>query len=264
MLRLLLGVSLLVAAPASARKIPPCEPQPFVVTAPVRVVTPTAEVTGAEVITYAGSGSKVDLTLSSCRSVHARLKGTPTGTRVSAVFPRNSCPGVSGLLRLRATIDPGCTSWSGTLKYPKQPKKAFAATLSRCGDDRWDASTGEQCDGTQKGSCRPDQSCTSCRCLQPPAVSTTTRTTTTGTTTRTTTTGATKPSTSSTTTTFEPPECDNGIVEPGEDCEGDAGDAVCPGGSRPGGIVRCDADCFFDFDDCTTTTTPRTTGHAVR
>src|SRR5262249_24586686 len=81
----------------------------------------------------------------------------------------------------------------------------------------------------------------------------------------TTTTSSSTTSTSATTTTTTPTLCGNGVIDPGEECDGSAfGAFMCPP-SSPSGVLLCTDDCKIDFSRCpeasttTTTTTSSTT-----
>src|SRR5262249_32189176 len=127
---LALAASLWGGVPAWARKVAACAPDRWVITAPSPVLAaPNAQRTAEDVVAYEETGRRVDLQLATCTSpARARLKGTAGGTRVTAVFPRGSCLPVDGAIHLRATIGADCTTWSGFLKYPHQPKRRFDAT----------------------------------------------------------------------------------------------------------------------------------------
>src|SRR5262249_45693983 len=93
--------------------------------------------------------------------------------------------------------------------------------------------------------------------------STTTSSTTTSSTTSTTATiPPTTTVTTSTTTTTTSALCGNGVLDPGEQCDGsNFGSFTCP---SPGGALLCTSDCKIDFSECpsassTSTTVPTTT-----
>jgi hypothetical protein len=51
---------------------------------------------------------------------------------------------------------------------------------------------------------------------------------------------------------FDDCGCGNGVVNPGEDCDGqDFGGATCMSTTQHGGTLKCNADCTFDTDRCT-------------
>ncbi len=130
---LLASLALPWASPVEAAKVPACTPDRWVVETPEPVITPPGgQVTGGEIVEYTDPGRNVPLVLSSCRPITARIKGAKSGTQVVAHFPAGTCPGITGPLRLRATIIDNCTRWTGTIKYPKQRKQPFTANLSRC------------------------------------------------------------------------------------------------------------------------------------
>ncbi len=223
-----------LAATPGVAKVVPCIPRRFVVVEPAPLLSGSrGQVSDADIVAYDQVGARVPLILGTCTPARARIAGTNKGTKVTAAYPKGSCPGVSGPLRLRALIDEGCTTWRGTLKYGKSRPLPFRATRSECGDRKFDPANEdhEQCDGDGTGLCAV---CTaSCTCL--PA--STTRTTTS--------------TTSTTSTTLSPDrECGNGTREGDEECDGDPGGVECPAGSRPGGQVKCAEDCTLDFADC--------------
>src|SRR5262245_24710626 len=97
--------------------------------------------------------------------------------------------------------------------------------------------------------------------------STTTSSTTTSSTTSTTATiPPTTTVTTSTTTTTTSALCGNGVLDPGEQCDGsNFGSFTCP---SPGGALLCTSDCKIDFSECpsassTSTTVPTTTSTTV-
>lgn len=46
--------------------------------------------------------------------------------------------------------------------------------------------------------------------------------------------------------------CGNGVLNPGESCDGsDLGDATCLSEAQQGGTLRCNSDCTFDVSECT-------------
>src|SRR5262249_5338879 len=96
-----------------------------------------------------------------------------------------------------------------------------------------------------------------------PTPSTTTSSTTTSSTTSTTATiPPTTTVTTSTNTTTTSALCGNGVLDPGEQCDGsNFGSFTCP---SPGGALLCTSDCKIDFSECpsassTSTTVPTTT-----
>ena len=114
------------------------------------------------------------------------------------------------------------------------------------------------------GDCKIDFSeCPEASSTTTSSTSPTTTTTTPSTTTSTTSIPPTTTSTTTTTTTTTTLRCGNGILDPGEECDGSAfGGFTCP---SPGGALLCTGDCKIDFSECpsasstTTTAAPTTT-----
>lgn len=83
--------------------------------------------------------------LSGCGPTVAKLKGTRRGTKITAKW--SSCAGIRGRVKLRAVIDPNCTSMAGKVRA-RGLKRRFSARLFSgfgfCGDGRLDP--GEDCD----------------------------------------------------------------------------------------------------------------------
>ncbi len=150
-------------------------------------------------------------------------------------------------------------------------------TTLLCGNGVLDP--GEECDGSAfggftcpspsgallcTGDCKIDFSeCPEASSTTTSSTSPTTTTTTPSTTTSTTSIPPTTTSTTTTTTTTTTLRCGNGILDPGEECDGSAfGGFTCP---SPGGALLCTGDCKIDFSECpsasstTTTAAPTTT-----
>src|SRR5437016_3978573 len=92
----------LLASPAFPKKVPPCPGGRFIVQ-------------GASMITDAAvviDGRQVSIG-TVCPPVAAKLKGSTQGTKVKATWP--ACVALQGKVRLKATIEPGCSPMSGTL-----------------------------------------------------------------------------------------------------------------------------------------------------
>src|SRR5215471_15748226 len=126
-----------------------------------------------------------------------------------------------------AEIATACAGLNG--KHPKKGKlfhRCKKAVVAICKTNP-DCS----CDGSVPVPCTP---------------TTTTSSTTTSTTARSTTTSTTTSSTTPTTTTS--PLCGNGVLDPGEQCDGsNFGSFTCP---SPGGALLCTSDCKIDFSEC--------------
>lgn len=151
----------------------------------------------------------------------ARVKRTAKrqGTVLQAVWPH--CGDLPGKVRLRATIEPGCGTMTGTLRDARAKLNAtFAAALSACGDGTIDRGGGEACDGT---GCAPDTHCADdcTACLPDPTTSTTSTTHTTSSTSTTT----------STTSTTVPGEVNVCIPDLAEDHTGEAAVSIAFGGT---------------------------------
>ena len=107
-----------------------------------------------------------------CQSVSGKLKATKRGTRVGVRWP--FCSGLTGPVRLKATIEPTCSLMIGTLRARKADvKKPFTARRSACGDQVVDRGAGEQCDGGV--GCKAGERCTdACACVPGNTTTTTT------------------------------------------------------------------------------------------
>jgi hypothetical protein len=169
----LLLLSLLAAAGlatrADARKAPLCEPQRYLVTEPERIaVRSTGADAGPEFLALEGSGDRAPLSLGACAATEAKLTARRRGTKVSAVFPAGTCPGIEGPVRVRGVFVDGCSRFEGTVSIPKETRKRpLRAAASICGDGAVDPTIGEECD-PEGDACMGGPACTaSCECPGP-------------------------------------------------------------------------------------------------
>ena len=178
------------------------------------------------------------------------------------------------------TSAPTTTTTTSSTSSTTSTSTTSTTTTSQptCGNGVLDP--GEECDGSAfggftcpspsgallcTGDCKIDFS--ECPEASTTTTSTTVATTSTSTTTSapasTTTTSTTTSSTSSTTptstttTTTSQPTCGNGVIDPGEQCDGSAfGGFTCP---SPGGALLCTGDCKIDFSECPSASSTSTT-----
>ncbi len=176
---------LFAVATAEAAKPPLCTTGRFLVPARNPPLFTGATLAG-EVVLTPGPPAMVAIR-GNCPAVRARLKATRRGTVLQARWPFGAC-GVTGKVRLTATIVDLCQTLTGTLKRSKTLPAVFVAPHCAL-DGVVSAVDGEECDGD--AGCPDGLVCTTdCRCVERaplPTVTTTTRTTTTRATTSTTT-----------------------------------------------------------------------------
>ena len=161
---------------------------------------------------------------SGCPLASGRVKHTKKGTMVTGKW--KTC-GDLQRVRLQALIKPDCNTMAGTIRAKKHKPSGFTATRSVCGDGILDRGNAEECDGPS--GCREGGTCTEqCHCRGA------TPTTMPGVTTTSVSSSSTSTSTASSTTLPSSASCGNGLLEPGEKCDGDD-DFACVG--------RCTPDC---------------------
>jgi probable HAF family extracellular repeat protein len=132
---------LLAAAPAAdaarAPKPPLCPPGRYLVAGEALIPGATPPL---EVVEIAEDGTLA--IASGCPAVAGKRKPTRKGTKLTARWAKDACPGLAGKPRLSARIEPTCVAMAGKLKA-KGLKRTFTAALSRCGDEVDDP--GEAC-----------------------------------------------------------------------------------------------------------------------
>ncbi len=148
-----------------------------------------------------------------CGVAKRKVKGTKKGTKVSVLWPK--CQNLKKVL-LVGKLGTDCQSFTGSIKAKKTPKTSVSAQVSTgCGDGLVDPGLGEACEGS---GCVAGEQCVTCHCEPIPTTSTTTSTTSSTSIAGTTSTTTTTTTTTSTTITF-PPNCGNGTIDPGEECD---------------------------------------------
>jgi cysteine-rich repeat protein len=193
---LLVLATVLVVASAlplgAKKKIPPCPPARYAL-APGDAGLIFGETTPK---TDAFQLGATTLSIPTCGSTKAKVKGTAQGTKIQALW--KTC-GALKKVQAKATIAPGCNTMTGTIKAKKVTAHPFSAALSTgCGDGLIDTGLGEECEGD--ADCSGGETCTP-QCTCAPAATTTTTTP------------------GSTTTTTEAPFCGDGHVDAGEQCD---------------------------------------------
>lgn len=159
---------LVAAAPAAARKSPPCPDGRFLVTQGGPLVTGGQSTTVPDAVSVSGRLLSID---SGCAARKGVVQGGRKATRIAAAW--GSC-GEARKVRLKGRIaSPDCSTLTGTIKVRGVKKPVpFTAVRSFCGDGRSDLAGGEACD---MGGCGGGSSCTAdCTCA--PITSTTTTT----------------------------------------------------------------------------------------
>src|SRR5262245_4054859 len=148
-----LAILALGAGPAHARKkaaLPDCSGRRFLVDGAPLVIGASA--TSVDAIAIDGGR----ISFGAC-SAPMKLKANRGGAKLGATV--SGCPGIKGKLKVAGTVDASCGVVSGFLKVKKAPRTPFHATLSFCGDQRFDPGNDEECDGD--AGCSP---CDACRC----------------------------------------------------------------------------------------------------
>jgi hypothetical protein len=134
---------------------------------------------------------------SNCPQGPIRLRAVKSGTKVTAQLRR--C-GVRGPVRFAATLQPGCDTLNGSIRFRRGGPKRLDAHRHWCGDGTIDADESEVCDGSDLG----DKTCQSfpgfiggeLGCTDKCAFDT------------------------SQCTPVPVPHCGDGILDPGEQCDG--------------------------------------------
>ena len=159
------------------------------------------------------------------RAVFALVKSR---TKLTAQLPR--CPGVRGPVRLTATLQTGCDTLNGSIR-PRRGGAARSLVAHRqwCGDGTLDASHGDECDGSDLGG----QTCESLhyvsgslRCTDACKLDKT---------------GC---------VPVRTPSCGDGILDPGEQCDGSVQGITCQSLQYAGGTIGCTLDCRLDLTHC--------------
>ena len=166
---LLVLAGALLASPVEASKAHRCEPNRYVITEPLPVVTPPGSGrAGPEFLYFEQSARRAPLFLGTCAPTVARFAAHRRGTKVVARFPAGSCPGIEGSLRVRGVIVDECSRFEGTLEVRGRAKKSpLRAVASTCGDGVTDPGFEEECD-PQGSECFGGPACTaSCECPGP-------------------------------------------------------------------------------------------------
>src|SRR5262245_16166908 len=150
-----LAILALGAGPAHARKkaaLPDCSGRRFLVDGAPLVIGASA--TSVEAIAIDGGR----ISFSAC-SAPLKLTAKKGGAKLGATVL--CCPVIKGKVKVTGTVDAACGVVSGFPKAKKAPRTPFRATLSFCGDQRFDPDNGEECDGD--AGCSP---CDGCRCQE--------------------------------------------------------------------------------------------------
>ena len=109
-------------------------------------------------------GDSIEI-LSGCPAVNVKTRLQKSGTSLKATF--KGCSGLAGNATLKGKIAAGCATMKATFRSKKDKiKTPFTATLSVCGDGRFDPENGnEECDAGQgacgAGACNAECVCTS-------------------------------------------------------------------------------------------------------
>ncbi|HKA31416.1 MAG TPA: hypothetical protein VKH82_18685 [Candidatus Binatia bacterium] len=177
---------------------------------------------------------------SNCPERPIRLRAVKSGTKVTARLRR--C-GVRGPVRFAATLQPGCDTLNGSIRFRRGGPKRLDAHRHWCGDGSIDADQSEVCDGSDLG----DKTCQSfpgfiggeLGCTDKCAFDT------------------------SQCTPVPVPHCGDGILDPGEQCDGTLQGVTCELLQYAGGTIGCTADCRFDLTHCVVST-PAACGNGRR
>jgi hypothetical protein len=123
-----------------------CDPGRFVAS-DARLLAGSAEDNGSEAIVISPRPRPRISIDPGCDAVRGRIKVSRRATRLSATWPRGSCRGVAGRVRLTGRITDGCSLLTGVLKRRSEPPRAFTARRATgCGDGVLDGRAGERCE----------------------------------------------------------------------------------------------------------------------
>jgi cysteine-rich repeat protein len=179
---------------------------------------------GVDAVVLAPKGVSVG---SKCPPGPGRLRAVKTRTKLTAQLPR--CPGVRGPARLTATFQAGCDTLSGSIRLRRGgAARSIVARRQWCGDGTLDTAHDEQCDDADFG----DQTCESLgfasgrlACTNDCKLDLS---------------GCVPPT----------PQCGNGILDPGEQCDGTVQGVTCQSLQYAGGTIGCTPKCQFDLTHC--------------
>jgi len=181
---------------------------------------------------------------SNCPPATVRLRAVKSGTKLTAQLRR--CPRVRGPARFAATLQPGCDILNGSIRLRRGgAASSLVAHRHWCGDGHHDANQDEDCDGADLGgaTCQSRSAnyiggqlaCTA-NCKFDPTGCVLVRT----------------------------PSCGDGIVDPGEQCDGTVpGGVTCESLQYAGGTIGCTDDCRLDLSHCVVST-PAVCGNGRR
>ena len=209
-------------------------------------------------------GQDKKVSIGSCGVAKRKVKGTKKGTNLNVLWLK--CENLKQVL-LVGKLGTDCKSFSGSLKAKKTPKTTVTAQVSTgCGDGLVDPGLGEACEGT---GCAAGDQCVTCRCE--PIPTTTTVPTTTSTSIQVTTSTTVTATTTTTTTITFPPNCGNGTLEPGEECDdmNERDDDGCTrfclicGNSTVTAPEACDDGNLVGGDGCSASCTTEVCGNRV-
>jgi cysteine-rich repeat protein len=191
---------------------------------------------GADAVIIAPAGVSVG---STCPPGKGRLRATKSRTKLTAQLPR--C-GQRGPAQLTATFQNGCDTLAGSIRLRRGGVRQLVARRQWCGDGTIEPSRLEDCDGSNTG----DQTCQSrgyaggtLRCDANCHFDT------------------------SQCTPARVPRCGDGILDPGEQCDGTVQGVTCESLQYAGGTIGCTEDCRFDLSHCVVST-PAACGNGRR
>lgn len=179
---------------------------------------------GVDAVVLAPQGVSVP---SQCPPGPGRLRAVKSRTKLTAQLPR--CPGVRGPARLTATFQAGCDTLSGSIRSRRGgAARSLVARRQWCGDGTLETSHGEECDGADFGG----QTCESLRHASgQPRCTADCKLDVSG-------------------CVLPTPHCGDGILDPGEQCDGAVQGITCASLQYAGGTISCTPDCRLDLTHC--------------
>jgi cysteine-rich repeat protein len=181
---------------------------------------------GADAVILAPGGVSVG---SSCPPGKGRLRAARSRTKLTAQLPR--CPGLRGAAQLTASFQNDCDTLTGSIRLRRGgAPRSLVAHRQWCGDGTRDASHGDDCDGSDLGG----QTCESLhyasgslRCTDACKLD------------------------KSGCVPVHTPSCPDGILDPGEQCDGSVPAGItCESLQYAGGTIGCTTDCHLDLSHC--------------